>query len=321
MPQRMLANLEQYSQKMAKPFFFLSTFYLILFALIIHWSLFFKKIDESIPNILLIGFFLSWLPFLIDAFIYFLYNLKKLNIIRLIGIIIFPPSRIMHPAWCSHHYIWLPRYGWQFKTKKLAIDLEQQLDTPMLVIALLILPIMSIEFIFKEPSNTLRNLLYFSTMFIWFSFTLEFIIKLAVAPKKLLFCKANIINIAIIILPLLSFLRGLRVLRAATPFLNHGKLLGIAKTMRLRGLAMKIMKGLMSLSLIQKLIKKVRRPANLKALHERQKTHEEELLELQEKIQNLELKILKIKKDIHQLETSEEINENNHNPTTSTSTK
>ena len=311
MPQRMLANLEQYSQKMAKPFFFLSTFYLILFALIIHWSLFFKKIDEPIPKILLIGLFLSWLPFLIDAFIYFLYNLKKLNIIRLIGIIIFPPSRIMHPAWYSHHYIWLPRYGWKFKTKKLAIDLEQHLDTPMLVIALLILPIMLIEFIFKDPSYTLRNLLYFSTMFIWFSFTLEFIIKLAVTPKKLLFCKANIINIAIIILPLLSFLRGLRVLRAATPFLNHGKLLKIAKTMRLRGLAMKIMKGLMSLSLIQKLIKKVHRPTNLKVLHEREKNHEEELLELQEKIQNLELKILKIKKDIDQLETSEETHTKN----------
>ncbi len=300
----MLTNLDQYSQKTAKAFFILSTCYLILFALIIHWPLYQHLGDTAIPipHVLWISLSLCWLIFIIDAIIYVIYNRQNLNFSRLIGLLIFPPTRIMHPAWHSTRYIWLPRHGWQFKDKHLALDLEQRLDTPMLVIALFVLPIILIEFLFKEPNQTLKNLLYFSSMFIWFSFTLEFIIKFAVAHKKLLFCKNNWINIAIIILPLISFLRGLRVLRAATPFLNHGKLLKIAKTMRLRGLAIKIMKGAMTLSLIQKMIKKYRRPKNLKHLYRQYKEIQEELDELQSKEQTLKLKLLNIEQQIEILE-------------------
>ncbi len=297
-------KLDPYCVKTAKPFFILAVFFLIVFALIIHWDLFFHKTEDvqaPIPDSFIYLLYVLWIPFIIDGFIYLYHQRQNVKIFRLLGIFLFPPSRIMHPAWLGNRYIWLPRQGWQVKTKHLAADMDRRLDPPMMIIAFLILPILLFEFIFKqriEESLILQNLLYFSTMFIWFAFTLEFIVKFSLASRKIPFCKTNIINIAIILLPLLSFLRGLRVLRVITPFLNHGKLLNLTKTMRLRGVSMKIVKGFLAIGFIQTTLKKYRRPASLKALYRQQQYCIDDIETLEEQLAEQQIKLTKIKNKI-----------------------
>lgn len=163
-----------------------------------------------------------------------------------------PPLRLGAPNPEMRERIWLPRLGWTRPTADVRELLEKSFSVPMIVIALMILPILLVEFGLKEQvveRNWLRITLHISTGTIWFAFALEFIVMCSVAPKKLQYIKVHWLDLAIVLLPLLSFLRSLRVLRAT----RLGRLAKIqyltrlGRVYRLRGLAIK---GFRSLAVI-----------------------------------------------------------------------
>lgn len=153
--------------------------------------------------------------------------------------------------------LWLPGLGWRNPNKRLRRRLERQFSMPMIAIALLIMPVLIIEFFMKTQVAEyawLRMALHISTGMIWFAFATEFILMLSVADKKLDYCKAHWLDIAIILLPLVSFLRSIRVLRASQA-LRLPQVTKIARVYRLRGTAVKALRGLIVLEFFHRILR------------------------------------------------------------------
>ncbi|MCB1807601.1 MAG: potassium channel protein - like protein, partial [Candidatus Competibacteraceae bacterium] len=101
--------------------------------------------------------------------------------------------------------------------------------------------------------------------------------------KKLDYCKKNWINIVIIILPLVGFLRSLRLFR----MLRLAKAGKLARAYRLRGLLMRAQRLALLFNLIERILH--RNPEKyLATLREREQNKLNELAEIQTKIRELE---------------------------------
>ncbi|MBI1345600.1 hypothetical protein GC163_04865 [bacterium] len=149
--------------------------------------------------------------------------------------------------------VWLPRLGWRTVERQLQSDLEDLLNQPMLAISLLVLPVILVEYLLADA---IQNHLWLSrtvqgaTAVIWWAFTIEFVLMVSVTEKKLAYCKQHWIDLAIILLPLLAFLRALRLGR----LLRLQSLGKTARMYKLRGVAMRSYRALLVVDLIQRLI-------------------------------------------------------------------
>ena len=168
-----------------------------------------------------------------------------------------PPLRLAKPIAEMNGKIWLPKIGWHLPGKPLAKMLEKVFSKPMLIIAMLILPILLIEFGFSQQVRTmplLKLALSVSTGLIWCAFAMEFIVMVSVTDKKFAYVKKNWIDLAIILLPLVSFLRSLRIVRTANiaKFAKVQQLTKMSRIYRMRGLMAKSIRALMVLEVMHR---------------------------------------------------------------------
>jgi hypothetical protein len=103
-----------------------------------------------------------------------------------------------------------------------AIEIEKKIKIPMIILALLIIPLVLIE-LEIVPTNT--YVVYCATMIddaIWFAFLFEYLILVSLYDDKVGYTKRNALNLIIIITPplispegftLIRSLRALRILR------------------------------------------------------------------------------------------------------------
>jgi voltage-gated potassium channel len=210
---------------------------------------------------------------------------------RLILIWLIPPYRLALATHPSGPCIWLPQIGWQPVDRELYLRLERAFSIPMLLIAMLILPILAIEFVFGQKvasSPALALALDLGTASIWIAFAAEFIIMSALAEKKLHYLLRHWINLAIILLPLLAFLRGFQSVR----LLRLSRATKLLKVYRLRGLGLRAWQGLVALELIEQLLH--RDPAKrLEKLRRRAEEQEWELERLRRRIAEIEAQRLR----------------------------
>jgi len=155
--------------------------------------------------------------------------------------------------------LWLPGLGWRRADKRLRRRLERTFSVPMIAIALLILPVLVVEFFFKAQvaeHEWLRWALHLSTGVIWFAFATEFILMISVADKKLNYIRTNWIDLAIILLPLLSFMRSLSLLRSTklAKLLRVSKLTRLASIYRMRATAVKALRALILWEVLERLL-------------------------------------------------------------------
>ncbi len=209
-----------------------------------------------------------------------------------------PPLRIgrVSPVWDNR--MWLPSLSWQHPGRELSSLLTRIFSKPMLVIALLILPILAIEFIFKGAIQQyfwLRLLLHIATGFIWFAFALEFIIMISATEKKLAYIKKNWIDLAIILIPLVSFLRTLRVLRIAK-LAKIQKIARLGRVYRVRSLGTKALRAIMMFGFVNRLLR-ITPQKRLNKLREQHHERMQELTELEEEIAAVEQDIANTQKD------------------------
>jgi len=188
--------------------------------------------------------------------------------------------------------LWLPGLGWRHANRRLRKRLERQFSMPMFWIALLIMPVLIIEFFMKDQvvqHNWLRAFLHLGTGVIWFAFAFEYILMVSVARKKLAYCKRHWIDLAIIILPLFSFLRTLQVLRATriSQLLRLPMLTKFARVYRLRGTAVKMLQALMLLDFYHRLVSSDPE-RRIERLHRQLEDVELEAKEIRRKIMKLE---------------------------------
>ncbi|MFN3192972.1 MAG: potassium channel protein [Aureliella sp.] len=207
-----------------------------------------------------------------------------------------PPLRLCaHRRGTEQEEVWFPVGGWHAVSRTLRKQLERAFSLPMMWIALLILPVLGAHLAFKESVINypiLRIALHFGTGLIWFAFTVEFIVMLSVAEKKLQYCKKHWLDLAIILLPLVSFLRTLRAVRA-TRLLKMGKLGQVSKLVRayrLRGVAMRGFRALMVLEVIHRVMR-VKPESRIQKLEQQYAEKELELCELREQIEELKQKL------------------------------
>ncbi|WP_345682177.1 potassium channel protein [Novipirellula caenicola] len=157
--------------------------------------------------------------------------------------------------------IWLPTMGWRKADARLRRRLERYFSVPMIWIALLIMPVLLIELLLKNQVaqyGWLRFALHFSTGAIWFCFAAEFILMVSVAEKKIAYCKTHWLDLAIILLPLVSFLRSLQFLRATgiTKMVRLSQINQVARMYRLRGTALKAVRALVLLDMLERILRR-----------------------------------------------------------------
>lgn len=201
---------------------------------------------------------------------------------RLLLISLVPPLRMVIASGTPYGWLWLPGAGWRPKGEATTEKLEQKLALPMVILTLLVLPVLGAEFTGGETlENHPRMALatHFITCIIWVGFTVEFLWMVAAAPDKLTYCLKNWINLIIILLPLVAFLRVLSMFRFARMF-RAGKLL---RAYRLRGLWTRLWRVALLFNLFERL--QQRDPAKYRAALEKKIAEmEKELASLRAKL-------------------------------------
>ena len=202
-----------------------------------------------------------------------------------------PPLRLGTPSSAWGGRVWLPVISWVQPGKLATLNLARFFGKPMIAIALLILPILLLEFGFKSlvaNHDWLRTLIHVATGFIWFAFTVEFILMVSVTDKKLRYIKKNWVDLAIILLPLISFLRSIRVLRIAK-LAKVQQLAKMGRIYRMRGLGLKLFRALLLFEVVNRVLR-ITPEKQLAKLEAQRDEHLEELEEMDAEI--AELKIL-----------------------------
>ena len=206
-----------------------------------------------------------------------------------------PPLRLTAPNIAKQGHIWLPVIGWAKPGRKLFRRLQAAFSKPMLFFALLILPILLVEFglhSLVESQLWLRLTIHFCTGLIWCAFAVEFIVLVSASRNKLDYVKKNWIDLAIILLLIVLFLRSLRAVRLArlAKFAKVQQLVNMSRIYRVRGVAMKAIRALMLFEVFGRLFggsyeKKLRR------LELERAERLEELEELDQEIHRVKLAI------------------------------
>jgi voltage-gated potassium channel len=161
-------------------------------------------------------------------------------------------------------------------------------SVPMIVIALMILPVLIVEHFWSDslkPDEDVWTLILLDscTVVIWVAFATEFIVMCAVADSKFTYCKSHWLDLAIILLPMISFARALRFARLA----RLGRLGRMSRLYRLRGLAIRAFRALLLLDVIARLIGR---------------TPQKELVRLRGLLATKEAEIEDLRRDIARLE-------------------
>ena len=183
-------------------------------------------------------------------------------IARVAAVCLFPPARmgLVHPV---TGLIWLPRIGWEREGKGLIARLDQGFSLPLLVFALLVVPVLAVEYLWKDwlaESPLFALALDASLAVIWVGFATEFILKLEASGEPLKYAQKRWVDAAIVLLPMLEFAlstwasaapvaRLLRSARALAP----DKIARMGQMYRLRGLLMKVWHALLALEILARL--------------------------------------------------------------------
>ena len=147
---------------------------------------------------------------------------------------------------------WLPGLGWRVIDDGLREELRRRASVPMVAIALLVLPLLAVEHFFEEAiksSNWLTAATTLASLLVWAAFTLEFLIGCTLSHRRLAYCKTQWLDLAIIVLPLVAFLRAARLGRLV--YLQES-----ARVFRLRGVAMKVWQAVILFDLIGRLVRR-----------------------------------------------------------------
>lgn len=205
-----------------------------------------------------VGVCAIWLAFWLEFFLRVLYVDAGVYVWRRVGRILLPalvpPLRIGMAPTTGRRCVWIPGLGWRRRGRGLQRYLERAFSGPMMVIALLILPVLGLEFLSSkqdEPERWLIITLDVATRLIWLAFAIEFAVSLAATARKVSYCSRHWVDLAIILLPLIAFLRILRLARLGS-LVRTSRLGRLARTYRLRGLAMRAIRALLLLKVVER---------------------------------------------------------------------
>ncbi len=206
---------------------------------------------------------------------------------------LFPPFRLCRRDQNQTGQIWFPIWGWQKVDYYLRKRLERAFSVPMIFVAILILPVLILQFFYAQHVAEypwLRFVLHFSAGLIWYCFVLEFIVMVSVSQSKFKYCKQHWLDLLIILLPLVSFLRTLQSIRTLK-LMKAAKLQQVARLVRvyrLRGLSMRGFRALLLLEVVNRVVPTSNKK-RLARLRDELEEKEHEIEDLRKQIAALEL--------------------------------
>jgi hypothetical protein len=203
---------------------------------------------------------------------------------------LFPPLRMCGRDYRRRRLVWVPFRGWVAPSPRMTAELERAFSGPMIVVALMILPLLAIEHFWTDSLGEHANLrvaVSLATGLIWLAFAVEFFVMVSVVEKKLDYCKRHWLDIVIICLPFVAFLRFLRLGQA----LRLQQISKLGRVYRLRGVTLRTWRSVLLLDLIAR----VARISPEKQLEKMRQRLEEKVIEvelLRERIQELEAEVV-----------------------------
>jgi hypothetical protein len=203
-----------------------------------------------------------------------------------------PPFRLGAPSYTDSEKTWLPWAGWHARDRALQKRLERLFSVPMIVIALMVLPLLAMEYFWQEAVRgdfLLSLALDIGTSLIWMAFAIEFVLMVSLSREKLCYCLQHWIDLAVVALPLIDFLPILRLIRL-TRVLEIQQITRLGRLYRLRGLVLKIWRAALLLEMIQRLLGDYKKK-RLERLRDLLVVREEEIEELRREIGELECQL------------------------------
>lgn len=205
-----------------------------------------------------------------------------------------PPFRLAARAYADPDKVWLPLAGWRHVDRHLRYRLERFFSVPMIVIALLVLPLLAMEHLWLDTVRAhvvLSLSLDIGSSVIWMAFALEFIVMVSVSARRVGYCLAHWMDLAVVALPVIDFLPILRVFRL-TRVLQLQQVSRLGRAYRLRGLLLKGWRAILVLEMIQRLFGNYKKK-RLHRLRELLIARQEEILDLKHEIAELEQQLEK----------------------------
>ena len=213
------------------------------------------------------------------------------NMKQHIAYLLMPIMRLCPHDHADGNLAWVPGLGWRKTTPQLATFLARIFSGPMIVIALLVLPVVGAEFLYADAmaAHPRRKFVIDTCSgFIWMAFVFEFVVMISIVQKRLRYCKKNWIDVAVVLLPLVSFLGAARLSRLA----KLKQLSRTAKIYRMRGLVIRSWRAIVALEVIDALL---RRDSDhrMEKLKDRIAEKQQEIDQLNNQVERLRLKIEK----------------------------
>ncbi len=200
-----------------------------------------------------------------------------------------PPLRLCGRDPQSPRYVWVLGRGWVRRNARLVVDMERAFSLPMIGMALMILPLLAMEHYLADAiagNALLRALIALATVTIWLAFAVEFFVMIAVVENKVQYCKQHWMDIVVICLPFVAFLRFLRLGQA----MRLQQLSKLGRAYRLRGVSMRLWRSILLLDLIARVVR-ISPEKQLGKLRLMMEEKEAELELLRERVRELEAEI------------------------------
>ncbi|WP_338793418.1 hypothetical protein [Bernardetia sp. MNP-M8] len=202
------------------------------------------------------------------------------------------PLRMGARRLSDNDWLWIPFWKWSKCNDILLEELKTKFSMPMIGIALLIIPILFIDLnktVGEQVAARVPDIsLYLEAVqaFIWIAFTFEFILMFSVTRDKLDYCKANWIDLFIILLPLVSFLRTFRAIQGLA------RVNQVARAYRFKGVITKVREALVLADMVQRIMYP-NPETQLRALQKKIQKNRREKIHLEKQV---EMAVRRIKK-------------------------
>ncbi len=142
---------------------------------------------------------------------------------------IVPLNQALPPAPPGCRYVPVKWLGVVIADDDLRKRVDRRFHKPMILLALLVLPLLVLDYVYiREVSESgatggwLWWLVISGLTIIWIAFTLEFVIKIAIAESRLEYLRRNWLDLIIIVIPILRPLRMASVARTTRVFTLRG---------------------------------------------------------------------------------------------------
>jgi len=199
-----------------------------------------------------LAFWLIYPFFIIDCVLHLVIDSRSWQQ-RLLACFI-PPLRLVGRDCQSGKSVWLPGLGWIERDDQLERRMERAFSGPMILVALLMIPLIGIEFLWPPLSkdSMMGTILTGGTRFVWLAFALEFTLMISVTKAQFRYCKEHWIDLVIILVPLAAGFRLLRLSRLGK-LARLGQVAKAGRIYRLRGLALRSYRAIILLEVFQRI--------------------------------------------------------------------